>query len=67
MKITVAHFEVLFQHLPGRCEKTDEKSQEQNFEVGTSEYEAGMVIHSDSTFSINNCNRQTVMYWFSVA
>jgi hypothetical protein len=36
MKITVAHFDVLFQHLPGRCEKTDEKSQEQRFEVGTS-------------------------------
>jgi len=54
MKITVAHFEVLFQHLPGRGEKTDEKSQEQRFEVGTSEYEAGMVIHSDSTFSIKN-------------
>ena len=41
MKITVAHFEILFQHLPGRCKKTDEKSQEQMFEVGTSEYEAG--------------------------
>jgi len=54
MKITAAHFEVLFQHLPGRGEKTDEKSQEQRFEVGTSEYEAGMVIHSDSTFSIKN-------------
>lgn len=67
MKITVAQFEVLFQHLPGRCKKTDKKSQEQSFEVGTSEYEAGTVIHSDSTFSINNCSRQTVMYWFSVA
>jgi len=64
MKITVAYFEVLFQYLPGRCEKTDEKSQEQRFEVGTSEYEARMVINSDSTFSINNCSRQTVMYWF---
>jgi len=41
VKITVAHFEILFQHLPGRCKKTDEKSQEQMFEVGTSEYEAG--------------------------
>jgi len=61
MKITVALFEVLFQHLPGRCEKTDEKSQEQRFKVGTSEYKAGMVIHLDSTFSISNCNRQTVM------
>lgn len=67
MKITVTHFEVLFKHLPGRCEKTDEKSQEQRVEVGTSEYEAGMLIHSDSTFSINNCIRQAVIYWFSEA
>lgn len=54
MKITLAHFKVLFQRLPGRGEKTDKKSQEQRFEVGTSEYEAGMLIHSDSTFSIKN-------------
>jgi len=64
MKITVPYFEVLFQHLPGRCEKTDEKFQEQIFEVGTSEYEAGMVIHSDNTFSINICSRQTFIYLF---
>jgi hypothetical protein len=62
--INVAQFEVLFQHWTGRCEKIDEKSQEQKCEVGTLEYEAGMVIHSDSTFSINNCSRQIVMYTY---
>jgi len=64
MKITVAHFEVLFQYLAGRGEKTDEKSQEQRFEVGTSEYEAGMVIQY---LQYQKLIRLTVMYLFSVA